>query len=91
MAVSARISDRERKVLAALAECGEDFGYLSFATIARRSGIEPDNVRRVTRSLARKGLAAFGKGLWTDDGRPAGSGYCATQAGRAVISEGVSA
>lgn len=85
--MSVRISDRERKVLAALADCGEDFGYLSFATIARRSGIEPGNARRVTRSLARKGLAEFGKGLWTDDGRPAGSGYCATEAGRALVIE----
>lgn len=41
-------------------------------------------VRLGCRSLARKGLAEFGKGLWDDEG-PAGSGYCATKQGRASL------
>lgn len=79
---STSLSDRERKALAALCQVDGDFAFMSFASVARRSGLPPCDVRRSVRALARKGFAAFGKGLWTDDGTPAGSGYCATEAGR---------
>lgn len=80
-----KINDTERKVLAALAEAYsdyEDFCYLAFAGISRRSAIEDRKaVRRACRSLARKGLALYGRGLWSDDGEPAGSGYRCTKEG----------
>ena len=77
-----RLSDRERKALEALADAGgPEGGYLGFAGVASRSGLDPKVVRRTVRALARKGLAAYGKGLWNDDGEPAGSGYCATDRG----------
>lgn len=41
-------------------------------------------IRKVCRSLKRKGLAEFQKALWSDDG-PAGAGYGATEKGAAVI------
>jgi len=78
-----KLSERERKALEALTDAGgsDDYGYLSFKGIASRSGLEPRVVRRTVRALARKGLAEYGKGLWTDDGELAGAGYCATKAG----------
>lgn len=76
------ISGREMKALNALAgSFGGDFDCLRFSTIAKRSGLDPKHVRRSVRALARKGLAEYVKGLWTEDGEPAGSGYRCTAAG----------
>lgn len=58
---------------------------LYFKTIASLSGIEPKKVRRVVRSLARKGLAEFTRGLFDDEGNVAGSGYCCTPAGKTLF------
>lgn len=44
-------------------------------------------VRRACRSLARKGLAEYHKGLWTEDGEPAGAGYCISKVGIAYLEE----
>jgi Mn-dependent DtxR family transcriptional regulator len=80
------MSPNERKALAALVEhYSIDFGYFTFATIASESGLAPHLVRRTVRSLARKGFAEYAKGLWTEDGRLAGAGYRATEAGRNAI------
>jgi hypothetical protein len=81
-----KLSERETLALNALAGCYNDDGnYLPFATIAARSGLDPKHVRRTVRSLARKGYAAYGRGLWRwDDGGPAGAGYCCTAAGYAA-------
>jgi Mn-dependent DtxR family transcriptional regulator len=80
------ISGREMQALNALAGIDEDH-YLNFKAIARRSKLDPSYVRRSVRALARKGLAEYGKGLWTDEGELAGSGYRATAAGRAAASK----
>jgi len=81
------ISEREMKALNALASVyGHDGDYLNFDGIAGRSGLDRLHVRRTVRSLARKGLAEYGKGLWTDDGTPAGAGYRCTAAGRKAAS-----
>lgn len=65
----------EQKVLAVLSDEGE---YLAFAVIMDRVGLDRKAVRRSCRSLARKGFAKYGRGLWTEDGEMYGSGYCAT-------------
>lgn len=76
------MSPNEKLALRALAEIyRDDFGYASFQMIAAESGLDPKCVRRTVRSLARKGLAEYGKGLWTEDGTPAGAGYRCTDAG----------
>lgn len=75
------VSENERKVLGALLE-GEGYGGFSafgFRSLVSMTGLERKVVRRACRSLARKGLAEFHKGLWTEDGEPAGSGYSATK------------
>jgi Mn-dependent DtxR family transcriptional regulator len=82
------VSPNEMKALKALADARseyEDFCYLSFKGIAKRSGLDPSLVRRTVRSLARKGFAEYGRGLWTDEGEMAGSGYCCTKAGAAAL------
>jgi hypothetical protein len=77
------LNDNERKVLSVLARMARwDENYMSFDGI-RNSGVKLDRkqIRRACRSLARKGLAEYGRGLWNDDGEVGGSGYCATKAG----------
>lgn len=76
------ISEREMKALNALARAySEEFGFLNFAGVADRSGLDPKHVRRSVRALARKGLAEYGRGLWSEDGEVAGAGYRCTDAG----------
>lgn len=87
------MSPKETKVLRALVEHGTDycgFCFLNFASISDETGFDRKTVRRACRSLTRKGLAEFGKGLWTEDGEPAGSGYCATKSGHAALTADLS-
>jgi hypothetical protein len=79
-----KINTIERGVLERLVEgweCDHNFCYSNFNGLCTELALERKLVRRACRSLARKGLAEYGRGLWKDDGGPAGSGYCATQAG----------
>ena len=79
-----KLNDTERAVLTVLAEDSggdEEHSYLSFAPIMEVTGLPRKRVRRACRSLARKGLAAYGRGLFCDDGLPYGAGYRATTAG----------
>jgi hypothetical protein len=74
-----RIGQIETEVLAALA-CSN--GFWCFKHLSRVTKLDRKLVRRTCRLLARKGLAEFGKGLWSEDGEPRGSGYAATSEGR---------
>lgn len=86
MASTVKINHIEQKVLSVLAQGVEyDFGFLGFAGIMSRTHLDRKAVRRACRSLARKGLAVYERGLWNDDGDPAGSGYCSTEAGRDLM------
>jgi DNA-binding Lrp family transcriptional regulator len=79
--------ERDRVVLEALArDTCEDY-FLPFRVITRRTGFAPDVVRRDVRRLARKGYTAYARGLWTEDGYPAGAGYAITPAGRQALAE----
>jgi DNA-binding MarR family transcriptional regulator len=85
--MSIKISEREKQALLALA-CVSQAGWcLSFKGIADRSSLEPHQVRRTVRALARKGLAEFHRGLFDDEGSVAGSGYCCTDQGQALAAE----
>lgn len=77
----------ERKVLRALSDTydAHDGCFYGFKTIMRRTKLTRAVVRRACRSLKRKGLSEYGRGLWNDDGEVAGSGYAATKAGVALI------
>lgn len=80
----------EKRVLRFLVEETVRGAYASFAPIMRRTRLSRKVARRACRSLARKGLASFRNGLWTEDGDLYGSGYMATEAGHS-IAQGTSA
>lgn len=79
-----RLTSAEVKVLAVLASSSEDFGYWSFKRIGRYARLRRTIIRRACRSLTRKGLAQYGRGLWFESGGPAGSGYAVTTEGRSA-------
>lgn len=70
----------EAKIM--LAFVGIDIEHaLTFKGIAYRTEFNIDTVKINTRSLATKGLLAYKRGLISDDGAMAGSGYGPTKAG----------
>ena len=84
------MSPIEMQVLRALADHYEPRGngmFFNFASLAVESEVPRSKIRRTVRSLARKGFAEYGKGLWTEDGRPAGSGYRCTDTGNSVAEQ----
>lgn len=83
------INDNERKVLTVLSDYEMEGQCLYFRSIALEVNMDWRKVRRVVRALARKGLAEYHRGLFDDDGRVAGSGYCISKAGRTAIRVGV--
>lgn len=81
-----KINEKERKVLAVLAEAyGSDYDCMYFRGIAPVAKMELKEVRLAARSLKRKGLAEYQCGLFNDDGKVAGSGYSATHKGALLI------
>jgi DNA-binding MarR family transcriptional regulator len=76
-----KLNPHERKVLSALADYYGDFGFFSFSQLSRKTRLNRQQVRRAARSLARKGLAEFCRGLFTQDGEVAGSGYGCSREG----------
>ena len=79
------LSERERQALKGMAKFSGDFDCLTFRGIARSSGLRLKYVRRTVRALARKGFAEYQSGLCNEDGQFFGSGYRATEAGRAEL------
>lgn len=81
------MSKNQRKVLEFLSEHGDHEGRcFYFRTIAKGTKLTIRECRLACRALARKGFAEFHRGLFDDDGMAAGSGYCATTKGEALIS-----
>ncbi len=74
------LSDSEQRVLEKLAACGGEYSY-SFDTIMTDTGLIRPVVQTACRSLKKKGLAMFFRGLMDDDGNVAGSGYTVTVKG----------
>ena len=84
-----KISEREQKCLKILAEHYQsDQNCLYFRAFTLSTRLNTKQVRRTVRSLARKGLAEYIRGLFDEDGMVAGSGYCATEEGYDLISKG---
>lgn len=84
MVAPVTVSARERKVLVVLAGgyAPQEWRAFNFRGIEKGCDVEPWLIRRVSRSLARKGLAQYERTLWDDcEGTPAGAGYRCTQAG----------
>lgn len=84
-----KINDKEKKCLTELAPFYNDWegNCLYFREIAKRTRLTIKEVRRAVRSLARKGLAQYERGLFDNDGMVAGSGYSCTEAGKKLAEE----
>jgi hypothetical protein len=85
------MTDAHRAVLEALNSIHDDYdggGYAHFSYVIERTGFPRPIVRRICRYLARRGLAEYSRGLWSEDGEPAGAGYGITKAGIAALAEG---
>lgn len=78
-----RLPPHQRRVLAALVDDDwhEETYYHSFKYIASASGLIRAQVSRACKALRRLGFMEFSRGLFTEDGETAGSGYRVTQAG----------
>ena len=63
------------------------YGFKPIADYAEMQDVR--EVRRIVRHLARKGLAEYHKGLFTEYGELAGSGYCITPQGLEVVDSAV--
>ncbi|WP_319568358.1 hypothetical protein [Cohaesibacter marisflavi] len=74
----------ERHVLRLLAdayESNQDFCYCTLKTLVTTE-INREIIRAILIDLRKDDLATYAKGLWTDDGELAGSGYAITPEGR---------
>jgi len=76
-----KLNEIEIKVLHELAQAERQECCMYFRGIVSNTKLELKQVRRACRSLARKKLAEYVRGLMDEDGQVAGSGYTATQAG----------
>jgi hypothetical protein len=78
------VSPNETKVLRFLVDnCDPDYGCFPFDCI--KVGLDRATIRRACRSLKRKGFTEYERGLWSDEGKPAGAGYRATKAGCSAL------
>lgn len=77
-------SDIEKRVLAWFASLDEPDCCYGFAPIMGDTKLTRTEVRRACRSLKRKGLLEYERGLWSECG-PAGAGYGLTRAGREAM------
>lgn len=79
-----KLNGYEAQAFTGWKDCDRDFSVLSFAGVAKESGLDRSKVRRAVRGLARKGLVEFVQVSWTDDGEMHGAGYGLTDAGVAL-------
>lgn len=81
------ISENERKCLKYLAEIypNDEANCTYFRVIAKHTGLKENKVRIYVRSLARKSLVEYVRGLVDYDGMVAGSGYMATFKGALLV------
>lgn len=68
-------------------ESGE-FDWIAFSIASFTTDeIDREFARGYLRSLRSRGLSAYERGLWSEDGMPAGSGYRITEAGRERLAQ----
>lgn len=77
----------ELRCLRALNHTSEPDGEMCvpFIIIQEATYYDRAKVKRHVRRLARKGYAEYFRALWSDEGLPAGAGYCVTRAGREFV------
>lgn len=82
------MTDAHRAVLKALYDVYDDYdggGFAHFSYVIKKTGFPRNVVRRICRHLARQGMAEYSRGLWSEEGKPAGAGYGITEAGRRAL------
>ena len=83
-----KLNENEKKALECLAEeYGSEQNCMYFRTIAEKTKLDLKQVSRACRALRKKGLAEYMMGLFDDEGKAAGSGYCATEEGVKLLEE----
>jgi hypothetical protein len=83
--VETAIHALELPILRALDAVPEPGGCRGLASITEMTGIPRELCRAVIRGMIDKGLAQYLRGLWSEDGMPAGAGYCITDKGRELV------
>ncbi len=77
------MTDNDKKVLKVLVDhYDRECNCLHFSFLSEVTDLDCKAVRRIVRRLARNGMAQFVRGLFDDEGRVAGSGYCCTLKGK---------
>lgn len=79
-----KLTQEHQLVLDALAALRSEYGAdhaFPFKSIQLYVAADRTKIRRWVRHLARKGLARYVRGLFTEDGMVAGSGYQITDTG----------
>ena len=77
-----------RAILEALDGVFEPGWCLSLYGLKARTDLPRETLRGIIADMRAEGLVSYHKGLWSDDGMPAGAGYAITEAGRAVLTGG---
>jgi len=83
-AIQSAIDTLKAHVLEQIYHGAEEYGFgLTSTSFGLRyfRPIPKEVVRGILRTLREEGKVDFTRGLWTEDGEPAGSGYCLTVAG----------
>ena len=74
-------------ILGALRDYGDDGEMaLTLKGLSEHTGLPRETLRGIVADLRADELAIYLRGLWSDDGTPAGAGYAITAAGIAEIS-----
>ena len=84
LAPSAKLTALEIQTLMAWDQCSVGYGF-SFKVVAKNCETPPHLIRRVVRSLARKGMLAYARTLYEEDEPRIGAGYTLTEAGGMYI------
>lgn len=70
----------ETGVLNVLFELPEGYCY-NLRHLSEALGVHREYIRAACHALRERRLVTYQRGIWTEDGRPAGTGYMLTEAG----------
>jgi len=82
--MTVKLTDDERQTLRAWEGTSEENNVLPFSTISEWSMVPRHKIRRLVRSLARKGMLEIATGF-SDDGMIMGRGYMPRKAGYEIL------
>lgn len=72
-------------ILDALTTVAEEGYCLNLYGLEARTDLPRETLRGIVADMRKDGLVSYHKGLWAEDGMPAGAGYAITAAGRAAL------